>query len=113
MRSSIALHAVLHLVEPLVDSPSQPSAATEVSGLVTVSSDFLGLDPDEELDDPAEDHDRSPDDVADVEPRRVGAVTDQRAVEDGAERSKICAMAKNTAIASARISMGHVSLTVR
>ena len=73
----------------------------------------LGVDAEDDLDDSAEDHDPGAHEVADEEPGPARAVADQGAVEAGPNAPKICAMAKKTAIASARISIGQVSLTVR
>src|SRR6266704_211485 len=48
----------------------------------------LGVDPEEDLDQPADDHDAAADQVADGQAGAVGAVADQRAVEDRAERAE-------------------------
>lgn len=62
---------------------SEPGSPVEVSGFVTVSSDFpLGVDPENDLDDPAEDHDPAANEIADEEAGPAGTVSDQPAVEE-------------------------------
>jgi hypothetical protein len=94
---------------------SDLSAKTEVGGLVTSSSDFPSAltDPEHDLDHAAGGHDRRSGQIADEQRRATGAATDQRPVDRRSARAGDLGDRENTAIASARISIGHVSETVR
>ena len=72
-----------------------------------------GVDAQKYLDRAADQHDRGADQVADEQAGPAGAVADQRAVEGRADGPATEPIAKKTAIASARISIGQVSDTAR